>query len=59
MSFTFTNTPLNGVVIIESKVFTDSRGYFMESFKLSDFRKYFPTFYYLIVDSSKHFRFDS
>ena len=39
MSFTFTSTPLNGVVIIESKVFTDSRGYFMESFKLSDFRK--------------------
>ena len=39
MPFTFTNTQLYGVVLIESKVFADSRGYFMESFKLSDFKK--------------------
>ena len=39
MPFTFTHVPLNGVIKIESKVFTDARGYFMESFKSSDFIK--------------------
>jgi dTDP-4-dehydrorhamnose 3,5-epimerase len=39
MPFKFTHVPLNGVIKIESKVFTDDRGYFMESFKSSDFVK--------------------
>ncbi len=39
MPFTFTQVPLNGVLKIESRVFTDDRGYFMESFKSSDFKK--------------------
>ena len=39
MPFTFTHVPLNGVIKIESKVFADDRGYFMESFKSSDFVK--------------------
>ncbi|MDR3185075.1 MAG: dTDP-4-dehydrorhamnose 3,5-epimerase [Prevotellaceae bacterium] len=34
---TFTETSLQGVWIIEPKVFTDPRGYFMESFKQSEF----------------------
>ena len=39
MPFTFTGTSLKGVILIESKVFADSRGYFMESFKSSHFKK--------------------
>lgn len=34
---TFTVTPLPGVVIIEPKVFADERGFFMETYKKSDF----------------------
>jgi dTDP-4-dehydrorhamnose 3,5-epimerase len=36
----FTETILKGVWIIEPKVFTDTRGYFMETFKQSEFEKY-------------------
>lgn len=39
MPFTFTQTDLPGVLKIESKVFPDTRGYFMESFKQSDFKE--------------------
>ena len=37
MPFTFTPTALPGVVIIEPKVFADERGFFMETYKRSDF----------------------
>lgn len=37
MAFTFEKTKLPGVVIIQPQVFGDSRGYFMETFKKSDF----------------------
>ncbi len=37
MSFEFKSTKIPGVVIIQPKVFGDSRGYFMESFKAPDF----------------------
>ena len=39
MPFTFTHTQLSGVIKIESRVFPDDRGYFMESFKSSEFKK--------------------
>ena len=39
MPFTFTQTDLPGVLKIESKVFSDERGYFTESFKQSDFKE--------------------
>lgn len=37
MPFNFTNTPINGLVIIEPRVFDDDRGYFLETYKRSDF----------------------
>jgi dTDP-4-dehydrorhamnose 3,5-epimerase len=37
MPFTFTNTNVPGVRLIESKVFGDHRGFFLESYKKSDF----------------------
>ena len=37
MAFTFEKTKLPGVVIIQPKVFGDSRGYFMETYKKGDF----------------------
>jgi dTDP-4-dehydrorhamnose 3,5-epimerase len=37
MPFTFLPTLLPGVVIIEPKVFSDERGFFMETYKKSDF----------------------
>lgn len=39
MPFTFTNLTIPDIVLIEPKVFLDDRGYFMESFKVSDFKK--------------------
>ena len=36
----FIETDIKGVFIIEPKVFADSRGYFMESFRQSDFEKH-------------------
>lgn len=38
MPFTFTATDLPGVTVIEPQVFADSRGFFMEAYKKSDFR---------------------
>ena len=35
--FTFTETKIKGVYIIEPKVFGDHRGYFMETYKKEDF----------------------
>jgi len=39
MPFTFTNAPIEGLVIIEPRAFPDERGFFMESYKQSDFEK--------------------
>lgn len=36
--FNFTNTPIEGLVIIEPKVFGDNRGYFMETYNYEDFK---------------------
>lgn len=36
-NFTFIKTDIEGVIIVEPKVFGDSRGYFMETYKESDF----------------------
>ena len=36
-NFTFTETEIRGVFIIETKRYGDSRGYFMETYKKSDF----------------------
>ena len=37
MPFEFKNTPLKGLTIIQPRVFADERGFFMESYKKSDF----------------------
>lgn len=37
MAFTFEKTKIPGVVVIQPQVFGDSRGYFMETFKKSDY----------------------
>jgi dTDP-4-dehydrorhamnose 3,5-epimerase len=37
--FTFTETGIEGVFIIEPKVFGDERGYFMETYNKADFQK--------------------
>ena len=37
MAFTFEKTKIPGIIVIQPQVFGDSRGYFMESFKKSDF----------------------
>lgn len=37
MAFTFETTKLPGVVIIRTQIHSDSRGYFMETYKKSDF----------------------
>lgn len=36
--FNFINTPIKGLVIVEPKVFGDSRGYFMETYNYEDFK---------------------
>lgn len=37
MAFTFEKTKLPGVVIIQPKIFGDNRGYFMETYKKTDY----------------------
>jgi len=37
MPFQMRTTPIDGLLVIEPKVFADERGFFMESFKASDF----------------------
>lgn len=39
MAFTFTKTEIEGVVIVEPKVFGDERGYFMETYSEADFNE--------------------
>lgn len=36
-NFTFTPTSIDGVVIVDAKLYGDARGYFMETYKRSDF----------------------
>ena len=36
----YIQTEIDGVWLIEPKVFSDSRGYFMESFKKEEFEKH-------------------
>lgn len=36
-NFTFTRTSIEGVVVVDTKSFGDSRGYFMETYKRPDF----------------------
>lgn len=36
-NFSFHNTEIPGVIVIEPRVFGDERGYFMETYKLDDF----------------------
>lgn len=36
-NFTFFDTPISGVKVVESKVYGDERGYFTETYKNSDF----------------------
>lgn len=40
MPFSFFPSALPGVYRIESQVFTDERGYFLETYAQSDFSKY-------------------
>jgi len=37
--FTFTTTGIDGLSVIESQVFADHRGYFMETYNYQDFKK--------------------
>ncbi len=37
MPYTVTTTPLDGVLLLEPKVFGDERGFFFESFNQRDF----------------------
>ncbi len=37
MPFTFEKAPIEGLVIIKPRVFRDARGYFLETYKKSDF----------------------
>lgn len=39
MSFNFISTEIEGVYVIEPKIFEDSRGYFFESYNEEEFRK--------------------
>ena len=38
MPFSFIETELQGVILVEPKIFNDERGFFLESFKLSEFK---------------------
>jgi len=39
MPFTFSKASIDGLVIIEPRAFPDERGFFMESYKQSEFEK--------------------
>lgn len=39
MAFKFTETEIPGVLVIEPDVYRDSRGFFMETYKMSDFKR--------------------
>ena len=37
--FQFTKTGIEGLVVVEPKVFGDNRGYFMETYNYKDFKE--------------------
>jgi dTDP-4-dehydrorhamnose 3,5-epimerase len=39
MPYQVTTTPIDGVLVLQPKVFGDARGFFFESFKVSDFEQ--------------------
>lgn len=47
------NTSIEGLAIIQPKVFEDERGYFMESFKESFFKESFPDIHFIQDNESK------
>lgn len=49
----FIETDIKGVFIIEPKVFADSRGYFMESYRQSDFEKHIGKIDFIQDNESK------
>lgn len=49
----FIETDIKGVFIIEPKVFSDSRGYFMESYRQSEFEKYIGKIDFIQDNESK------
>ena len=49
----FIETSLPGVFIIEPKAFTDARGYFMESYKQSEFEKHIGKISWIQENESK------
>ncbi len=49
----FTETEIDGVWLIEPNVFSDSRGYFMESFKQDDFEKHIGEVNFIQDNESK------
>lgn len=48
-----TKTPIDDLLILEPNLFMDERGYFMESFKNSFFKKYFPEINFIQDNESK------
>ena len=53
MPFEFKPTSLEGVIVIKPTVLADSRGFFMESYKKSEFEKYGITVDFLQDNHSK------
>jgi len=39
MPFNFTHTEIHDVIVVEPRVFKDDRGFFLEKYKMSDFKK--------------------
>lgn len=52
-NFTFIETSIDGVVIIEPKKYGDNRGYFMETYKESDFQKAGLNYHFIQDNQSK------
>lgn len=50
---TFIPTDIEGVFIIEPRVFQDPRGYFFESFKQEEFAKHIPSVHFVQDNESK------
>ena len=40
MTFVFKETPIKDVLLVESKIYQDDRGYFLETYKKSEFENY-------------------
>ena len=55
-NFTFKETPIKDVFIIESKKFCDNRGYFMETYKETDFNKA-GLFYNFVQDNQSQSKY--